>query len=71
MPDFWEPPAEPHGDDPAVSVPPASLARLTDTGLADLVLARLDTLIAALDRRIGAQLDEILHHPAFQRLERA
>lgn len=44
---------------------------LTDDVLIDLIPSRLDALIAALDRRIGAQVDEILHHSAFQRLEAA
>jgi type VI secretion system protein ImpC len=33
--------------------------------------AVVDRLIAELDRRLSQQLDEILHHPAFQRLEAA
>jgi type VI secretion system protein ImpC len=31
----------------------------------------VDLLIADIDRKLSAQLDEILHHPAFQRLESA
>lgn len=31
----------------------------------------IDRIVADLDRRIAAQIDEILHHPAFQALERA
>ncbi|WP_437912711.1 type VI secretion system contractile sheath large subunit [Sorangium sp. So ce302] len=42
-----------------------------DERLVQLIRERLDELIAGIDRRIGAQLDEILHHPLFQRLERA
>lgn len=37
--------------------------------LVDVV--HVDTLIAELDRRMAAQLDEILHHPQFQALEAA
>ncbi len=40
----------------------------TETIASDL---RIDAAIAALDARIARQLDEILHHPTFQRLERA
>ena len=43
---------------------------MDDDLLIDLIPSRVDALVAALDRRIGAQLDEILHHPTFQRLER-
>ncbi|WP_437575370.1 type VI secretion system contractile sheath domain-containing protein [Sorangium sp. So ce887] len=39
--------------------------------LVQLIPERLDELIAGIDRRIGAQVDEILHHPLFQRIERA
>src|SRR5438128_360553 len=31
----------------------------------------VDTMIAAIDQRIGQKLDAILHHPEFQRLESA
>jgi type VI secretion system ImpC/EvpB family protein len=33
------------------------------------LLARIQALIAEIDRRLGRQLDAILHHPDFQRLE--
>src|SRR5262245_15030590 len=50
---------------------PAPHEALSDDLLFDLIPSRLDALVAALDRRIGRQLDEILHHPLFQALERA
>ncbi|MCL2724722.1 MAG: type VI secretion system contractile sheath large subunit [Polyangiaceae bacterium] len=39
--------------------------------MTDVDLVRIDRVIAALDARIGAQLDAILHHPDFQALEAA
>ncbi|WP_437930224.1 type VI secretion system contractile sheath large subunit [Sorangium sp. So ce291] len=42
-----------------------------DDRLLQLIPERLDDLIAGIDRRIGAQVDMILHHQVFQRLERA
>jgi type VI secretion system protein ImpD len=68
------------GNDTAPSPPvletPEQHARITpepaparpDTRRAE-VLARIQALIAEIDRRLGRQLDAILHHPEFQRLE--
>ena len=47
---------------PAVPVRPAGNDRAT-------LRARATRLIAEIDRTIGRQLDLVLHHPAFQRLE--
>ncbi|WP_437588819.1 type VI secretion system contractile sheath large subunit [Sorangium sp. So ce1000] len=44
---------------------------IDDELLLQLIPERLDELIAAIDRCIGRQVDAILHHPIFQRLERA
>lgn len=50
----------------------AGLARAGAWRAVDQVDAtHVDTLIAELDRRIGAQLDAILHHPRLQSLEAA
>jgi type VI secretion system protein ImpC len=35
------------------------------------VRRRVEAMIADIDRRLGAQLDAVLHHPTLQRLERA
>ena len=35
------------------------------------VVQAIESLIAAIDRKLGSQLDEILHHPDFQQLEGA
>ncbi|MFO0616352.1 MAG: type VI secretion system contractile sheath large subunit [Polyangiaceae bacterium] len=47
------------------------MVRHDDALLVDLAATRADAIIDSLDRRIAAQLDAILHHPKFQRLERA
>lgn len=50
---------------------PAARKPISDDLIIDLIPSRIDAIVAALDRRIGRQLDEILHHPNFQALERA
>lgn len=35
------------------------------------VIQSIEAIIAAIDRKVGAQLDDILHHPDFQQLEGA
>jgi type VI secretion system ImpC/EvpB family protein len=68
------------GNDTAPSPPvlevqeaPAPPAPEPGPGLRDFrrekLLARIQALIAEFDRRLGKQLDAILHHPDFQRLE--
>jgi type VI secretion system protein ImpC len=45
---------------------------LSDTALLNGdVVQSIEALIAAIDRKLGAQLDKILHHPDFQKLEGA
>jgi type VI secretion system protein ImpC len=50
---------------------PAAREPISDDLIIDLIPSRIDAIVASLDRRIGRQLDEILHHPTFQALERA
>jgi type VI secretion system protein ImpC len=47
------------------------MASMDDDLLLDLIPSRLDRLLSAIDARIAAQLDEIVHHPLFQQMERA
>jgi type VI secretion system protein ImpC len=51
----------------------AALRALGEQGREGETLDRafVDLLIAAIDQRMGAQINEILHHPTFQRLEAA
>ncbi|WP_437730864.1 type VI secretion system contractile sheath large subunit [Sorangium sp. So ce1335] len=44
---------------------------IDDDRILQLLPERLDDVIAGIDRRIAEQVDLILHHPLFQRLERA
>jgi hypothetical protein len=69
-PDFWQIPEE-LDDDLLRRVITMSPLPLTEAALLDLLPSRIDSLVASLDLLIGAQVDEILHHPDFQRLERA
>jgi len=46
-------------------------ATTSQGGLPTIDRAALDLFIVECDRRIAAQLDEVLHHPDFQRLESA
>ncbi|APR88140.1 Hypothetical protein A7982_13489 [Minicystis rosea] len=69
-PDFWQAPKEQlDGDELLWRV--LEMAPVPLTALLDVLPSRIDSLIASLDLLIGAQVDEILHHPDFQRLERA
>lgn len=57
-------------DRPSIPDGPA-IDTLGDEALGDVVASRREELLASIDRRIGRQIDEILHHPAFQAMERA
>src|SRR5262249_43979984 len=54
---------------PEVPQQPAEPQRLSPDPGREALLARIRELIADIDRRLGRQLDAILHHPAFQRME--
>lgn len=49
----------------------ALIAQLLEPGRESVKVSKvcLDDMIAAIDRKLSIQLDEILHHPDFQRLE--
>lgn len=55
----------------------AAVKTLAEQALADTdvlnqdVVQAIESLIAAIDRKLGAQLDEIMHNPEFQQLEGA
>jgi type VI secretion system protein ImpC len=62
------------GAEQAVSQAVQTLAQqaLADTRLLkDDVVQTIESLIAAIDKKLGAQLDKILHNPEFQQLEGA
>lgn len=69
-PDFWQVPEAPEDEllRRVLMMPPVPL---TDDALFALLPSRIDSLVASFELLIGAQVDEILHHPDFQRLERA
>lgn len=63
--------ADGHDAAPSPAVPEiaAEPQRLPPDAGREALLARVGLLIADIDRRLGRQLDAILHHPAFQRME--
>ncbi len=64
-----EPPIEQPGTD---ATPVAALApQPAQTAASDVNQALVDALIAEIDRKLSDQVDAILHHPSFQRLESA
>ncbi|MBX9662979.1 type VI secretion system contractile sheath large subunit [Novosphingobium sp.] len=54
---------------PDAETTPAALSSARERSDSAAVRARVNALIARIDRDLGRQLDAILHHPAFKKLE--
>lgn len=67
--DLADPTAPPSSEPAPAAIPTLALVAGTGEPDREALFARARSVIAEIDRLLAAQLDAILHHPAFQRIE--